>query len=57
MRTAPDPEHLPDIMEGLESPRRAYQMGWEDGYRAALRAVTTTQEELPLTLDGESYPW
>lgn len=43
----PEPVHLPDVMDGLESPRRAWKRGWSDGYRAALQAVTAVKLELP----------
>lgn len=38
-----------------------YEAGFEDGfaegYKKALQQVTTVQQELPLTLDGEEYEW
>ena len=34
-----------------------WEDGWREGYKAALKAVTTVQEPLPLTLDGEELAW
>ena len=64
MRSTPNP---PQMEWGDPDYKLLWEDGWREGFKAALKSITTTQEKLPfgshpednsplsLTLDGEKW--
>ena len=54
MRSTPNP---PQMEWGDPDYKLLWEDGWREGFKAALKSITTVQDPLPLTLDGEKSCW